>query len=442
MKRFLYRSNRAVSTLRHWALRRFTPTGWLILIGLAITAGIGTDTEQAVAYQAFTLLFCLLATALLWAPFFRGRFTAHRALPRFGSVNETVHYSVLLRNDTRKNQVGLALSEHLTDPRPSYPEFLEAIQPTRGNRSFRVAAAKRQRRTATLKEQPLPGLPVNGETEVPMELTPLRRGNLRFTGVTVTRSDPFGLFRALLNVSCPQSLLILPKRYFLPPIALPGTLKYQPGGVALASAVGQSDEFVALRDYRRGDPLRHIHWKSWARTGRPIVKEFQDEFFVRHALILDTFVGTDDGEAFEEAVSVAASFVCTIQSQESLLDLMFVGTEAYCLTAGRGLAHSDQMLEVLASVHFCRDKSFRVLRELVIGHAELVSGCICVLLAWDEERQQLVRQLKAMGLPLLVLVVTNGGVPAALDPGPMRDEPQKLKHLVVGRISEGLAELA
>ena len=59
----------------------------------------------------------------------------------------------------------------------------------------------------------------------------------------------------------------------------------------MASSVGESEEFVSLRDYRRGDPMRHIHWKSWAKTGKPIVKEFQDEFFVRHALILDTFAG-------------------------------------------------------------------------------------------------------------------------------------------------------
>jgi uncharacterized protein (DUF58 family) len=57
----------------------------------------------------------------------------------------------------------------------------------------------------------------------------------------------------------------------------------------MASNIGQSEEFVSLREYRRGDPPRHIHWRSWAKAGKPIVKEFEDEFFVRHALVLDTF---------------------------------------------------------------------------------------------------------------------------------------------------------
>ncbi len=201
-----------------------------------------------------------------------------------------------------------------------------------------------------MKEVAVPPLPPNGEAEVRVQVTPLRRGVLRYRGLTMARSDPLGLFRAVARFSLPGTSLILPKRYPLPPVALPGVMKYQEGGVALASHVGQSEEFVALRDYQRGDPVRHIHWRSWAKTGKPIVKEFADEFFVRHALVLDTFGDHPQGELFEEAVSVAASFACTIQTQESLLDLLFVGAEAYCFTAGRGLAHADQMLEILASV--------------------------------------------------------------------------------------------
>ena len=47
------------------------------------------------------------------------------------------------------------------------------------------------------------------------------------------------------------------------------------------------------------------------------MKEYEDEFFVRHALVLDTFTERLQSEEFEEAVSVAASFACTIRTQES-----------------------------------------------------------------------------------------------------------------------------
>src|SRR5439155_587474 len=141
----------------------------------------------------------------------------------------------------------------------------------------------------------------------------------------------------------PQRGLVL-----LEDLALPGVRKYQRGGVALAGAVGDSEEFVSLRDYRPGDPLRRVHWRSAARVGRPVVKEYQDEFFVRHALVLDTFAEREESDVFEEAVSVAASIACSIQTKDSLLDLLFVGPETYCFTAGRGLGHTDHMLEVLA----------------------------------------------------------------------------------------------
>ena len=112
----------------------------------------------------------------------------------------------------------------------------------------------------------------------------------------------------------------------------------------------------------------------WAKTGKPIVKEFEDDYFTRHALVLDTFTDDPRSVVFEEAVSVAASFACTIQTQESLLDLLFVGPQAYCFTSGRGLANADQMLEILASVRAIPDQPFSSLEQLVLEHAASVIG--------------------------------------------------------------------
>jgi hypothetical protein len=156
---------------------------------------------------------------------------------------------------------------------------------------------------------------------------------------------------------------------------------------------------------------------------------------------LDTFQETDQSEILEEALSVAASFAYTIQTQESLLDLMFVGTEAYCFTSGRGIAHVDRMLEILASVRVCSDKPFSTLPALVMERASMLSGCVCVLLSWDEQRQKLIHLLKALELPVLVLVITDDEASQALDPGPMKDEPENLRMLRVGQIEEGLARL-
>ena len=180
----------------------------------------------------------------------------------------------------------------------------------------------------------------------------------------------------------PQSILIFPKRYLMPPFELPGAMKYQLGGISMASSVGESEEFVALREYRPGDPLRRMHWKSFAKLGKPIVKEHQEEFFVRHALILDTFGGPPEADLFEEAVSVAASLAFTIQNQDSLLDLMFIGPRAYCFTAGRGVGQIEQILEVLASVQVSRENNFVSLEHLVVTHSTEIERVMRVCLSF------------------------------------------------------------
>jgi len=440
----IYRVYRLLSGTRYWFRQRFTGAGLALLCGLAAAGIMGPDTDNNVAYQAFALLLCLLAVAIVLNWTFRGRFSACRYLPRFGTAGSPLSYTVLVKNIGTKHQCGLTLLEDLADPRPSFQEWRTAQAAERKQlRSFRVASGGRPNpfKPAIVKEATVPAAAPQGEVEVRLELTPLRRGPLRFHGVRLARPDPLGLLRAFAKVPLPQSALILPRRYRLPPLSFPGTLKYQDRGVALASNVGQSEEFVALRDYRHGDPLRHIHWRSWAKTGKPVVKEFEDEFFVRHALVLDTFTDDPHSEIFEEAVSVAASFACAIQTQESLLDLLFVGPESFCFTAGRGLAHTDQMLEILASVRACADQEFSTIERLVLDHIGAVSGCICVLLSWDETRRNFVEKIKQFNVPLLVLVIAGPGS-AGLDPGPMKDEPERFRVLELGEIEQGLSRLS
>ena len=429
--------------MRHRLARRFTRSGWAIFWGAVATAVMGLDTEVSVSYQAFTLLVFLLMVAFVSSWFFGGRFAARRLLPRFATAGIPVQYQVSITNLTGRSQAGLVLLEELADPRPGFAEWRERSRfASRRTKSFKVNSAPSSRATRNrVTAGEIPAMGPKEQVEVTAQLLPARRGVLRFAGVSVARLDTLGLCRALSRVTAPQSILVLPRRYSIPPIALPGSVKYQQGGVAMASNIGQSEEFIGLRDYRPGDPLRHIHWRSFAKAGKPVVREFEDEFFVRHALILDTFTDDPHSEVFEEAVSVAASFACTIRTQESLLDLLFVGPDSYCFTSGRGLAHSDQILEVLASVKPCTDKSFLSLEPLVLNHARSVSGCICVLLAWDEDRRAFVKKLQNLGLPVTVLIVTSAGRANELKTLSRSEGLDTATVLTVGKVEEGLARL-
>ncbi|MEW6669808.1 MAG: DUF58 domain-containing protein [Thermodesulfobacteriota bacterium] len=449
MKQLLYLGFRLVYAIKAWLSRRLTVAGRSVLAGMLGCAVLGIDTNRTMAYMGFTLLLAMLLTSAGWCLFFRPRITALRKLPRFATAGDPLSYSVVLENRGAWRQEGLYLLEDVESPLPTLFEVQQAPEPDGRKRNpfdrsigyHRWTWLLSRKQVARSTEQPLAGLPSDEPQQLRLELLPLRRGRLRFKGLSLVCPDPLGLFKARAYLPGAASLLVLPRRYLLPPLQLPGARRYQPGGVSLASSVGDSEEFLSLRDYRPGDPLRRIHWKSWAKTGRPVVKEYQDEFFVRHALILDTFQRIEASEVLEEAVSVAASFVYTIQTQESLLDLMFIGTEAYCFTSGRGLAYVDRMIEILACVQACGDKPFPTLLPLVTERAPLLSGTICVLLAWDEERKALVSLLKKLGLPVLVLVITDRGDKETMDPGPMKDDPANFHCLRAGRIQEGLSRL-
>jgi len=317
--------------------------------------------------------------------------------------------------------------EDLPDPRPSLERFRAAAAFPTYRAWQRLVNASRM---AQVAEQPLPALMPGASAEVEMRAQALKRGIVHSPGLVVARADPIGLLKSLWPVRRQANLVVLPRRYPLPPLALPGLRRYQQGGVALATSVGDSEEFLSLRDYRPGDPLQRIHWKSFARACRPVVREYQDEYFERYALVLDTFAERGAERRFEEAVAVAASFACTIETRECLLDLMFIGADAYCYTTGRGQFSAGSLLELLAGVRPCRDRPFSALHAAVLARRQALSGCICVLLAWDEPRQEFARALRALGIAVRVIVVSEA---------PVADAPAWLAVVEPGRIEQGLA---
>lgn len=447
LKRYLFRFYRGLSGINLWFRQRFTPAGFLVLWGIVFSGVVGLDTSFTIAYQLFWFLLCLLLVSLAWALFSKGRFSATRQLPRFGTVDVPLTYTISLENNSRREQHDLLVNEQPPDPRPALAQFLNTPEPNEEKRNWfdRLGGHYRWRwllrKNAAFENSPaeVPRLAPSSSIALEQSLVPRHRGVLQLREVRVSWLDPFGLVRAGHRAAASQSVLILPRRFPVTPLDLPGDVKYQPGGVTLASSVGQSEEFVSLREYRPGDPLRHIHWRSWAKTGKPIVKEFLDEFFVRHALVLDTFAQPGQDDLFEDAVSVAASFACTIPDQESLLDLMFVGPEAYCFTAGRGVAPPERMLEILAAVSPCCNHPFASLERLLLRHVAQVTSCVCVFLDWDEPRQALIRQLRFLGVPVQVYVLRATDSASPLDPRPVADCPACLHTVVAGKVQEAFA---
>src|SRR6185369_16941459 len=149
--------------------------------------------------------------------------------------------------------------------------------------------------------------------------------------------DPLGLIGTRTVDGPDQVLLVYPRFFTMDRFDIPLGRRHQPGGIPLSSNTGDSVEFTGTRDYREGDPIRSIHWRSWARRGQPVVKEYQEEYFCHIAIILDTFLPPKptaaDEAAFEAGVSVVASIADYFSRSEYIVDILAAGPDVYEVSA-------------------------------------------------------------------------------------------------------------
>ncbi len=446
LRRLLFKNFKIIYRLSQWAKHRLTPAGLLMAGGMLASGIFGVDVRQSMSFQIFTVTSSLLLISVLCTLLFRGKFKIKRSLPQFATVNQPLRYKVKIENLSGIEQSDLLFIDELETRIPEYREFRQSRDPEDKNRNRfdrimgypRLISLIRNKRGATVSPVAVASIAAADYTELNVEIYPSRRGYIHFPGARISRPDPFGLVRAMKKYLHQSKLLILPKTYRAPKIELQGLRKYQRGGMNQASAVGDSQEFMSLRDYRPGDPLRAIHWRSYAKTGSPVVKEFHDEFFVRQGLILDTFQENKSSQVFEEAVSLAASFCLSLPGQDSLLDLMFVGDRAYRFTSGRGLGQSENMLEILACTRASDDDSFSKLHNLIPEYSAETSGMICILLDWDRKRRRLVESIILSGIPVLVFLLVESEQTRDYDPGPLVLHPERLIILSCGNIQTGL----
>ena len=448
LRRTLFKNFKFVYRVSQWVRKHLTHGGMLVIGGIIFSGIFGIDTRQTLSFQIFFLLTSLLLIAILSNLIFRGQFTIKRKLPEYCTVGQSFTYRITVKNLTNKIQESLMLMEELISPVPTYDEFMYAAKSDKSRNWFdrfvgypRWLQLIQKKRGASIPVTPLDLIPANDNLTTNITVTPVHRGYINFKQSTLLRPDPAGLFNACKSINEKDSLLVLPKRYPVPSIPLPGKRKYQQRGIILASSVGDSQEFISLRDYRPGDPLRNIHWRSFAKFSKPLVKEYQDEFFVRTGIVLDTFAIDIPETIFEEAVSVAASFINSPQPNDSILDLMFVGLNAHCFTSGRNVSNKRHMLEILACVKTCHDKPFSDLSTFVSSHAHRLSSLVCILLNWDRSRQDLIKTLKIAGIPILVFVITQEPDNVSNDLGPMTDTPDLFHVLHQGKIENELTNL-
>lgn len=242
------------------------------------------------------------------------------------------------------------------------------------------------------------------------QVTPSRRGAYLLDQLYQESCYPFGLWRDHVHQNFEQAVLVYPKYHPLRELDIPVGMRYQPGGLALTSHLGDSTEFLSTREFRVGDPLRHIHWRSWARLGKPIVKEYGEEYFCRLALIIDTVLpNAEDPDPLEQAISLAAAITDYLSREEYVIDIFAAGPKLYYLQAGRSLAYLQNILDVLACLEPTprHDESFLTMETTLLEEIEGISTTILIFTDWDARRQRLLDELQHRGTSTLGFLVAK-----------------------------------
>lgn len=172
--------------------------------------------------------------------------------------------------------------------------------------------------------------------------------------------------------------------------------RHQPGGVALASKSGEAMDLLGVRPYRPGDPVRDLHARSWARTGVPVVREYQQEYFTRVGVVLDTDVA--DRDRLEAAIELAAGVIAHLARGETLVDVLVVGDRVHELTLGRSLGSLDQALELLATVERGPKLDAAGLLRRLDPFLGRLSSVIMIAMEKGGEREAVEREILAKGI--------------------------------------------
>jgi uncharacterized protein (DUF58 family) len=278
-------------------------------------------------------------------------------------------------------------------------------------------------------------LGVRGRRILGLEAPCPRRGLYQLGPAWLTGSDPFGLFRTTRRVGTSSSVLVYPKTVDLTGMVLPAGQFY--GGDRRRAGWHQTTPHVAsVREYRPGDPVRHVHWRSTARAGHLMVKEFDAEPVADVWIFLDLEAavqrGDGDDSTEEYSVTIAASLARHYLTQGRAVGLVAIAAEHRVVPADRGQRQLVKLLEELAVLRADGSEAIAGVLAAESDRCTRNAAVLVVTPSIDERWPAVLRQMRDRGIQggavllepstfgdaasslLMVGVLASCGVPAVL----------------------------
>jgi len=255
------------------------------------------------------------------------------------------------------------------------------------------------------------------QRHVSATLTGQRRGRYTLPVVRADSPFPFNLWRWGVYGAGTQRVVVYPEFTPLARLDLETGVRYQSGGIALSSNIGESMDFLGCREFHAGDDPRRLHWRSWARTTYPVVKEFREEYLCRTALIIDTYRpppgwfhlnwAHPPDATFEAAVSLAAAIADFLANADYIVDLFAAGPEVYRFRGGRSLGYLENILDILACLQPHRGEPFSEFSGELIDELARTSSAVFVLLTWNETRRRFLEQATVAGVKVRAVLIAD-----------------------------------
>ncbi len=239
------------------------------------------------------------------------------------------------------------------------------------------------------------------------------RGRYDLGPLAVRLTDPFGLCALTRSFTSTEKLVVTPAGSKLPAVRLAAE-RIGSGESRARSVAVHGEDDAATREYRHGDDLRKVHWRSTARVGELMVRREEQPWHATATVLLDTRMGAHRGEgptsSFEWAVAAAASIA--LHLGRSGYDLRLVtdaGTDVDVSSAGG----EGALLDVLSEVRASGNASLATAVELVGRDTD---GLVIAVVGMveSEEYERLAALRARGGTAVVVLVDTAGwvGLPA------------------------------
>lgn len=248
-------------------------------------------------------------------------------------------------------------------------------------------------------------LEASARTSVVAEARFLARGEHHLDAFEVAALVPLGLTTGPRRQSDGVRFLVVPRVAKLAPLQL-SRRRADKSGTSLTTRAAGESEIDTVRPYRPGDPLKHLHARTWARTGEPHVRTYVTERNIKVGLALAIDGDLAMEREKEAAISLAAGVAAKLASGEGI-DLLSIDERGFRIAPRVGHAALDATLDKLA-VHVI-ERAERDFASSLEEHARSLSSLVLVTADEDERRHELVKRLALSGLEVLWLAVSTDG---------------------------------